>query len=194
MWVGFERACQDKSDVAGDMISSIPRGKLMNRRQAIGALGGTALAAAPAAAVKARLIGVWTLIRCERKLKDGRTEYPYGEKPAGRISYDKAGRMSAQLMRPGRRSTVTPGLNFIAGNAGADEIREAVAGYAAYYGTFDVDASSTTVIHHVQGALVPSWVGTDLKRTYRFEGKQRLLLSATTSLGVLDLLWERESS
>ena len=163
---------------------------MLNRRQAIGALA--CAAALEAAPLKSRFIGVWKLIRFERKLKDGRMEYPYGEKPVGRITYDKAGRMSAQLMRPGRRSAVPPGLNFIAGNANQDEITEAVSGYAAYFGTYDVDEASTTVIHHVHGALVPSWVGTDLKRTYHFEGKQRLLLSATTAAGVLDLLWEKE--
>ena len=161
----------------------------MNRRQVIGAIGfGTAMQAAPAA--QDRFIGVWRLISYERKSKDGRIDYPYGEKPVGRITYDKAGRMSAQLMRPGRRSTVAPGASFIAGNATAEEIREAVSGFFAYFGTFDVDDSAQTVIHHVQACLVPSWVGTDLKRTYRFNANRLVLTAITTS--VLELTWERE--
>jgi len=40
-------------------------------------------------------MGVWKLIRCERKWADGRVDYPYGKTPVGRISYDKQGRMSA---------------------------------------------------------------------------------------------------
>ena len=161
----------------------------MNRRQAIGAVGlATALRAAPAS--RDSFIGVWKLISCERKSADGRIDFPYGENPAGRITCDKAGRMSAQLMRPGRRSTVAPGVTFSAGKAGCEEIREALDGFIAYFGTFDVVESTQTVIHHVQACLVPSWVGTDLKRTYRFEAN-RLLLTAI-STGTLELTWERE--
>jgi hypothetical protein len=82
----------------------------------------TALQAAP----RDRFLGVWKLIRCERKFTDGRIGYPCGEKPDGRITYDKAGRMAAQLMGPGRRSTVAPSTSFVTGNASAEEIREAV--------------------------------------------------------------------
>jgi hypothetical protein len=156
----------------------------------IGALGlATALRAAPTA--RERLIGVWKLVRCSRRFPDGHIEYPYGEKPVGRITYDRAGRMSAVLMRPGRRSTVGSGVSLIAGKATAEEIREAVDGFNAYYGRFDVDESSQTVIHHVQASLVPSWVGTDLKRTCRFEGNRVTLTRATTS--VLEVVWEREA-
>jgi Lipocalin-like domain len=161
----------------------------MNRRQVIGMIGvGAAMQAAPTA--RDRFLGVWKLISYERKSKDGRIDYPYGEKPVGRITYDKAGRMSAQLMRPGRRSTVAPGASFIVANATAEEIREAVSGFFAYFGTFDVDDSARTVIHHVQACLVPSWVGTDLKRTYRFNANRVVLTAVTTS--VLELTWERE--
>ena len=162
----------------------------MNRRQMIGAFG--CAAGVMGAAPRDRFLGVWKLIRCERKSKDGRVDYPYGEKPVGRITYDKAGRMSAILMRPGRRSTVAPGVSMIAGNASTEEIRDAVNGFIAYFGTFDVDESGKTVIHHVQACLVPSWVGTDLKRSYRFEGN-RLMLTAAAATSVLDLVWEREA-
>jgi hypothetical protein len=47
------------------------------------------------------------------------------------------------------------------------------------------------VVHHVQASLVPSFVGTDLKRTYEFAGTQ-LILSARTDEGSLRLIWERE--
>lgn len=161
----------------------------MNRRQLISVIGSAAaMQAAPAA--RDQFIGVWKLIACQRTSKDGRIDYPYGEKPVGRITYDKAGRMSAQLMRPGRHSTVASGVSLIAGNASAEEIREAVNGFIAYFGTFDVDESAQTVIHHVQSCLVPSWVGTDLKRTYRFNANRLVLTAVTTS--AVELIWERE--
>lgn len=114
--------------------------------------------------MKNKFIGVWHLVSCARKHKDGKVVFPYGEKPVGRITYDSAGRMSAQLMRPGRTSPLTG---------------DPANGFMAYYGTFDVDEARHTVIHHVQAALIPAWVGTDLERTYRFDAN-RLTLTATS--------------
>jgi hypothetical protein len=47
------------------------------------------------------------------------------------------------------------------------------------------------VIHHVEACLVPSWVGTDLKRTYRFNAN-RLVLTAVIATNVVELVWERK--
>ena len=138
-----------------------------------------------------RFIGVWKLISCVLTSKDGRIDYPYGEAPVGRITYDNPGRMSAQLMRPGRRCSLPPGVNVAGGgNVSDEELREAVEGYVSYFGTFDVDEAAQTVIHHVQACLIPSWVGTDLRRTYRFAGNRLILAAATLSTNVLT--WERE--
>jgi hypothetical protein len=138
-----------------------------------------------------RFIGVWKLLSCERRFADGKVDYPYGEKPVGRLTYDRAGRVSALLMRPGRRSTVPPGGNLITSNASAEEIREAVTGFNAYFGTFEIDEASHTVIHHVQAALAPSWVGRDVKRTYHF-ASNRLTLTAAVAGSSQNLVWERE--
>ena len=154
-------------------------------------LAGVSTSAASAATARAQLIGVWKLISYQRKSSDGHVEYPFGEKPVGRLTYDAAGRMSAQLMRPGRKSAMPVGVSFANGTASDAELREAAGGFIAYFGTFDVDEPSTTVIHHVEACLVPSWVGHDLRRKYRFDGK-RLLLSAVTSSFTVDLVWERE--
>ena len=153
---------------------------------------GSVVAAQAAPKVRDQFIGVYKLISCERKFKDGRIEYPYGEKPVGRITYDKAGRMSAQLMKPGLRSTVAPGTNFGGAKADCEELRVAAEGFIAYYGRFDIDEATKMVTHHVEACLVPSWVGTDLKRNYRFTGKNLVLSVQSTNL--LELVWEREAN
>ena len=135
-----------------------------------------------------RFIGVWRLVSCVRKESNGDLTYPYGEKPVGRIAYDKAGRMSVQIMRPGRSQASGRTLR----GASVDILREAVDGFIAYFGTFDVDEATRTVVHHVQACLVPSWVGTDLKRIYEFEGN-RLILTAESEEGTLRLTWQRET-
>ena len=162
----------------------------MNRRKAVGLIGLPAYAQA-ASSARDRFIGVWKLVSCRQKSKDGKLSDLYGPNPIGRITYDKAGRMSAQLMRRGRRSTVPPGTGLGRADVIIEEMREAAGGYIAYFGTFDVDEASKMVIHHVQACLVPSWVGTDLKRAYRFYSN-RLALTADQPDGQVELVWERE--
>jgi Lipocalin-like domain len=142
--------------------------------------------------------GVWRLKRYEFKnTATGAVTHPYTERPEGRITYDSAGRMSAQLMRPGRKllAGLVPqaGAAAIFEQATPGELKEAAAGYIAYYGTFDVLAAEHTVVHHVKGCLIPNWVGTDLRRQYEFRnGSQQLILTATTPTAVGTLVWERD--
>jgi Lipocalin-like domain len=162
----------------------------MNRRQiVIGAIGLSGMASAQPEA-RSRLIGVWKLRSCLRTFKDGRTEHPFGEQPVGRIEYDKAGRMFALLMRPGRHSTLPSGVELY--KASDEELRDAVTGFVAYFGTFDIEEATQTVVHHVEASLIPSWVGTDLKRRFRFDAG-RLILTRPASDSSDELIWERES-
>ena len=164
----------------------------MNRRQIIvGAIALSGVASAQTAA-RSRLIGVWKLRSCLRTFKDGRTEHPFGEQPVGRIEYDKAGRMSALLMRPGRHSTLPPGVEL--DKATNEELRDAVTGFVSYFGTFEIDEAAQKVIHHIEASLSPSWVGTDLKRSFHFDaGRLILTRPAPDGSSSDELIWERES-
>lgn len=164
------------------------------RRRSFVAAGGAALA--PAAEARRPFVGVWRLVRYEFRTKaTRRIVHPYTEKPVGRITYDDGGRMSAQLMRPGRKPLAgnipQAGAAAIFEKASAEELRETVGGYIAYYGTFDVLPAERTVVHHVEGCLIPNWVGTDLRRQYEFTGGNRLILTADTPAAVGSLVWER---
>ena len=152
----------------------------MHRRQAIATLGFAAgLKAAPA--IRDRFIGVWKLVSYENKRPNGEVIQVYGPNPVGRIMYEKSGRMAATLMRPGRKPPQDPRTPT------PEELREIQSGFVAYFGTFDVDESAQTVIHHVEAALNPAWPGTDLKRHYDFSGDR-----LTLSTGTLTLVWQRE--
>ncbi len=153
--------------------------------------------AAAGAAVRDRIVGVWHLVSYEMKDKTGgKVVLPYGPKPEGRITYDRAGRMSAQLMRPGRKplegKVPQAGAFAILATASEAELREMTGGFIAYYGTYDVDEPARTIVHHVKGCLLPNWVGTDLKRGYELEGNSRLTLIADTPRATGRLLWERD--
>jgi hypothetical protein len=91
--------------------------------------------------------------------------------------------MFAQLINPGRRAFGGISNRVAAAaivDAYADDLREMLTGFTAYFGTFEVDAHSPTVVHHLQSALIPSWVETDQRRKVRVQIRQvfRLVWSA----------------
>jgi len=136
--------------------------------------------------ISARLVGMWRLVSYETIERDGRRGKPYGD-AVGRLEYDDRGNMAGQLMRPGRARVEI-------GEGAAQQVRAAYLGYIAYFGTYDVAADGASVVHHVEGALNPEWVGGDQLRALRFEG-ERLVLSADVVKGghtvTHTLTWER---
>jgi len=170
----------------------------MNRRAVISAFSFAPLAYAgtSADAERKKFIGVWKLMSGVSKDQvTGEVRYPWGKNPVGRLSYEESGRMFAQLMNPGRRSVggmSNRGAAAAIADASADDMREMLTGFNAYFGTFDVDAPSRTVIHHLQSALIPSWVGTDQRRKYEFPRPDQLVILNTASQADYRLVWQRE--
>jgi hypothetical protein len=140
--------------------------------------------------IMSRLPGAWKLISCHFKDSSGRTAYPFGKHAAGRLIYEPDGRMAVQLMDPNRpRFTSDDPLA-----ASEAEMRAAFGGYTAYYGTYSVHPDEPTIVHHIEAALLPNWVGTDQRRHCEFDGKH-LTLKGPLLLGgvqgVVSLVWER---
>ena len=93
---------------------------------------------------RSTLLGAWELTSYVVLDDTGETvSWPLGEDAAGYLLYTDDGYMSAQLMRRGR-----PDLDDAA----------AARGYLAYSGPFDLDEATATLYHHVDVALLPSWV------------------------------------
>jgi hypothetical protein len=170
----------------------------MNRRGVISALSLAPFAHASSNAARARkkFVGVWKLISGEsRDEVTHEVSYPWGKNPVGRLAYDDAGRVFAQLMNPGRRSVggmANRGAAAAIATASADDMREMLTGFNSYFGTFDVDEPARTVIHHLQSALIPSWVGTDQRRKYEFSGSNQLIMLNTAGQAAYRLVWQRE--
>lgn len=136
--------------------------------------------------MKNRLIGSWRLVSYATEEAGGRRGQPYG-KAVGRLSYDENGNMSGQVMRPGR-------ADVSLGEGSAQQVRAAYLGYIAYFGTYEIAPDGNSVVHHVQGALNPAWVGGDQVRALRFEGEQLVLSADVTKGGAIVthvLTWER---
>ena len=136
--------------------------------------------------MKNRLIGSWRLVSYETEEPSGRRGQPYG-KAVGRLSYDENGNMAGQVMRPGR-------ADVSLGEGSAQQVRAAYLGYIAYFGTYEIAPDGTSVVHHVDAALNPAWVGGDQVRAMRFDGERLVLSAAVAKSGETVthvLTWER---
>ena len=128
-------------------------------------------------------VGIWRLVAVEDRQPDGEIIYPYGENPAGMLVYDASGRMAVQIMRRERQPLSSDTWAAVA----PDEVKNAVAGFTAFFGAYEVDESEKTIIHHVEGHVLPNSVGKRLKRSYEFSGNQLILRPSPTRR----VVWER---
>src|SRR4051812_34967630 len=107
-------------------------------------------------------IGIWTLQKCVVKQRDGKVDYPYGEKPVGQLLYDEKGNMMVEIMKPGIKKFAAS--NLLQGTP--EEIIPAFYGFIAYYGTYKIVSDSNLVIHHLKACSFPNWVDQDKRRYY----------------------------
>lgn len=143
-----------------------------------------------------KFVGAWRLVSIEGNPPIFPNMY---SKPTGQLMYDASGRMAAQIVAKAGRKPFAP---YNTGRAAATTEEKAAAfeSYAAYFGTYTVDAKAGTVTHHLEGSLVPGREGTNNVRWFEFQGNNRLLLIPMEDGkgGVLarkeaqyKLLWER---
>ena len=136
--------------------------------------------------LRARLVGQWRLISSEQVRQGEAPVFSLGPSPAGMITYTADGHMQAQLA-----STIRPKVR--AAEATAEQQRELMRTYTAYFGTFTVDERMGTVTHHRDGTLAPG--ERDFVRTINLSGNRLVLVTPTT---VVDgktrfarITWER---
>jgi hypothetical protein len=123
------------------------------------------------------LIGAWRLVAMENRYADGRVRYPYGREAVGYILYTAEGRMSATIMGGGRAPF---GVEMGRGD-GAGEKIAAFESYLSYAGRYTFGGDR--VVHHVEAALIPDWVGTDLVRLAEFRDDLLILSTEPSTRG-----------
>ncbi len=108
------------------------------------------------------LVGTWRVVQFCNVDSTAKETNPIGATPVGVFVYTPTGQLSLHAMRT---PAVAP---FVAGdNAPTDAERRALLdGYFGYFGTYTI-TSDSTVIHHVIGGSIPSYIGTDQHRHYR---------------------------
>lgn len=141
-----------------------------------------------------RLVGDWELVSWTASV-GGSVSAPFGGDVVGRLSYTPGGRMWAILQRRDRAPLGTG--TFAAG----DEAQRAAASrnFLSYSGRYTLSEDETVVVHHVDAALFPDWIGADQVRHVEWEGDDLVLSSPveTTAGGrevVNRLHWRRSDA
>ena len=113
-----------------------------------------------------RFIGAWRLVAFEEEGPDGEVVYPYGKDATGLLIYDSSRRMSVQIMRSDRAPLSSGEWQSVP----AEEIKKAIEGFTAFFGSYEVDEANSTVLHYVEGHVLPESVGKVLRREFTFSG------------------------
>ena len=123
-----------------------------------------------------RFVGAWRLASLDEPGADGKI---HRADCTGLFVFTRDGHASVQVMYR------TPA----GGNTGS--VQYAQGGYEASYGRYDVDEHAQTWTLHVEGALVRSLVGKDLRRLYEFSGNQ-LIVKPSSPDEHWRVTWERQ--
>ena len=141
----------------------------------------------PASNVKEQFVGTWKLISVEQRRPNGEIVYPRGKAPAGLLIYDRSGHMAVQIMNENN-----PGASP---DAALDQLKAAVGGYGAYFGTYEVQEKEGFVVHNVQGSLFKSYRDSHQKRFFEFSGNRLVLTPPPVTVDgetrTTRLTWER---
>jgi hypothetical protein len=117
-----------------------------------------------------RLVGAWKLVSLEEPGADGQLHKADCD---GMFVFTGDGKASVQVMY----------RNAQTGSAYAQ------GGYEASYGSYRIDDSSTFTFH-IEGALVRTLIGKDLKRAYQISDR-RLTVKSTNPNEHWKVVWER---
>ena len=113
--------------------------------------------------IQDRFIGAWRLVWLEEPDAGGKVHIADCD---GLLVYTRDGHMSVQVMYRNSKASTQ-----------GEPVQYAQGGYEASFGTYEINRDAHTFTFHVEGALVRTLVGKDLKRVYEFSGKQLIVKS-----------------
>jgi hypothetical protein len=143
-----------------------------------------------------KFVGAWMLVSVEGNPPGRPGVY---DRPSGLLMYDPSGRMSVQIVVRADRKPFAPYTKGLL-SATLEEKAAAFDSYAAYFGTYTVDAKAGTITHHLEDNLVPGRQGIDNVRWFQFQGDSHLYLIPmedgkggviVRTEATYKLLWER---
>ncbi len=150
-----------------------------------------AIAPVPASSADATIVGTWRLVAMTtRDAVTGEEQQTWGANPIGYLTYTPAGRMSAIVAKADRKIAADS-----AGRASVEEQAALFRDSFAYAGRYTL--TDDGVIHHVEVAADPTWIGKDQRRITKLEGNRLTVTSAAIESAasanpqVFLLVWER---
>jgi len=123
-----------------------------------------------------RFVGAWRLASLEEPDADGKI---HRADCTGMLVFSRDGHLSVQVMY---RNAET--------KASSAPVQYAQGGYEASFGRYEI-SDTHNFTFHVEGALVRSLVGQDLKRVYEFSGNQ-LIVKSPDPQEHWRVVWERD--
>ena len=137
-----------------------------------------------------QLLGTWRFVSSTQRLADGTTrpDPQTGPKGLGYLIYTKSGQVCVVVGNSERPRWQSP-------QAPTDhEVRTALDGLTAYAGTFHVNESERSVVHHIEIDRVPNSLGAERKRFCSFTDNRLTLRAAPPLPAGLEewtIVWER---
>jgi hypothetical protein len=137
-------------------------------------------------AARQQLIGAWRLAAIEYLGPHGETVDPYYQAgSSGIIIYDSSGWMSVQITAQDRRKWELPAVRVPrpVGEEDAAWKAEAFDTYYSYFGTWEYDAATSVVTHHVESSLNSAEMGLDYAQTITLERGQLIFTARSGGPG-----------
>jgi hypothetical protein len=148
---------------------------------------------------KQTIVGAWRLVSIDYSGPNGALADPlFGPNPQGIIVYEQSGWMSVQIVTANRPVMTRPAARTsgVVTADGAKLAAEAFDTYYAYFGTWDYNADTSVITHHLKSSLLPYETGLDYRREVTFDGVQLKLIDRSQERGEdrqRTLVWTRIS-
>lgn len=138
------------------------------------------------------LVGTWQLVSVTAQRADGTIGEPYGSIPHGVLVYGSDGRVVTVITHQDLDRFESDSIAA----ASSAEASRAFRRTLAYYGRYELDGNSGTVVHHVDACTFPNRIGEDEVRQVEIDGDRLKLTTPPMPSGGGDeaeftLVWER---
>ena len=169
----------------------------MNRRCifTLSAITVLALAFVPGSTVaqqkplKEQLVGIWTALSAETTGPNGAKQQFYGAPAKGILILDAGGIYAQVLARPGRPKFKS--INRFSFEATPEELKVAVTGTVATFGTWSVNEADKTLTIKTEGALIPNGEGAEGKLSVSLTGDDLKLVATFAAGGKAESVYRR---
>jgi hypothetical protein len=151
----------------------------------------------PTVLTREDLIGVWRLVRIDYSGPHGTTVDPfYQADSTGLLIYDRSGWMSVAIVAPHRARFEVPSQR-IAMQDGAELAALKVSAFDSYYaydGTWEFNAATSEIAHHVASSLLAAESGVTYTQKVSLEGGHLIFTNRSVAQGEETIrlkTWER---